>query len=65
MAAKKVDNVKLAHKRYITEVKTKNDISFSERCRILRRGAGSRTRTYEGRSREIYSLLSLPLDDSS
>ncbi len=28
-------------------------------------GAGSRTRTYEGRSREIYSLLSLPLDDSS
>ena len=25
---------------------------------------GGRTRTYEGRSREIYSLLSLPLDDS-
>ena len=32
---------------------------------ILFSGAGSRTRTYEGRSREIYSLLSLPLDDSS
>ena len=28
-------------------------------------GAGSRTRTYEARRREIYSLLSLPLDDSS
>ena len=28
-------------------------------------GAGSRTRTYEGLRREIYSLLSLPLDDSS
>lgn len=27
-------------------------------------GAGSRTRTYEGLRREIYSLLSLPLDDS-
>ena len=32
---------------------------------LLFSGAGSRTRTYEGRSREIYSLLSLPLDDSS
>lgn len=32
---------------------------------LTRSGAGSRTRTYEGRSREIYSLLSLPLDDSS
>ncbi len=31
----------------------------------LNGGAGSRTRTYEARRREIYSLLSLPLDDSS
>ena len=36
----------------------------SEKARF-HNGAGSRTRTYEGRSREIYSLLSLPLDDSS
>ena len=28
-------------------------------------GAGGRTRTYEGVTREIYSLLSLPLDYSS
>ena len=27
-------------------------------------GTGGRTRTYEGLRREIYSLLSLPLDDS-
>ena len=27
-------------------------------------GAGGRTRTYEAKKREIYSLLSLPLDDS-
>ena len=33
--------------------------------RLLKRGAGGRTRTYEARKREIYSLLSLPLDDSS
>ena len=32
---------------------------------LLKYGAGSRTRTYEARRREIYSLLSLPLDDSS
>ena len=31
----------------------------------LDNGAGGRTRTYEARKREIYSLLSLPLDDSS
>ena len=27
-------------------------------------GTGGKTRTYEGLRREIYSLLSLPLDDS-
>gem|GEM_PF-1904473 len=27
-------------------------------------GTGGRTRTYEAKKREIYSLLSLPLDDS-
>ena len=34
-------------------------------CSKNKNGAGSRTRTYEARRREIYSLLSLPLDDSS
>ena len=38
---------------------------FAPRANSCSNGAGSRTRTYEGRSREIYSLLSLPLDDSS
>jgi hypothetical protein len=33
-------------------------------CIILQIGTGGRTRTYEGLRREIYSLLSLPLDDS-
>ena len=36
---------------------------FPAHCQM--RGAGGRTRTYEARRREIYSLLSLPLDDSS
>ena len=38
---------------------------FLSFCSKNKNGAGSRTRTYEARRREIYSLLSLPLDDSS
>ena len=44
---------------------TPNVKKNSEQMFAIFLGAGSRTRTYEARRREIYSLLSLPLDDSS
>ena len=39
-----------------------NDLTA--RARSFTFGAGGRTRTYEDLRREIYSLMSLPLDDS-